>query len=300
MSLNWDDLKVLLAVTRSGSLTRASALLGVDQSTTSRRLTALEAALGTTLFVRSKTGIRPTELGEKLVMHALEVERRTERMAEVASSPATEPTGTVRLVGNHWVIEWIATQVLPQFLARNPRLIVRLVTTPPVVQARGDATISLWFETQPQPGEFAIKLAEVPFAMYAPKGKDPDALDWISFFDEDAPRRAPVRVLEKARKRGDVVRVTGTDARLVAATVRAGAGKGLLPMCLMQNDATVMRLSGPEPDLVRTLHLHTHPDTVQSLRVQTVIRWLREVSGALFNAGAPVEMHRPARAQNGR
>jgi len=55
--LNWDDLKILLAVARAGSLSRAAVQLGLGQSTVSRRLSGLEATLGTKLFKRSKTGL---------------------------------------------------------------------------------------------------------------------------------------------------------------------------------------------------------------------------------------------------
>ena len=46
-SMNWDDLRLLLAVHRSGSLSGAARILGVNQSTISRRLIAFEAILKT-------------------------------------------------------------------------------------------------------------------------------------------------------------------------------------------------------------------------------------------------------------
>ena len=50
--MNWDDLKIALAIARAGSMSRAADLLGMDQSTVGRRLAALEAALGE-VFIRA-------------------------------------------------------------------------------------------------------------------------------------------------------------------------------------------------------------------------------------------------------
>lgn len=280
--MNWDDMKVMLAVARSKSLSRAALMLRMDQSTVSRRLTALEADLGATLFVRSKTGIAPTEAGARMVLHAGEIERRVDRMAEEATASDSEPVGTVRLAGNAWILERLSATVLPPFLAAHPRLTLRLVARPPEVRARGDATVSLWFEKTPEPGEFAIKLGEVPFSLYCARGVAPETRDWVSFFDEDAPRRAPVRAWEKLRAPGDGLRLTATDAGLLAATIRAGIGKGILPQCLGDEDPGLERVESDKGDLLRTLHLHAHPDTVQARRVQATVRLLRDSFAEVF------------------
>lgn len=280
--MNWDDLKIMLAVARSGSLTRAAVMLQMDQSTVSRRLTAIEAELGATLFARSKTGIAPTELGERLVVHAEEIERRVDRLVEDAAQGEDEAVGTLRLLSNAWILNRLIDQGLSDFLAAHPRLLMRLVTRPPEVRTRGDTTISLWFERAPDPGEFAIKLGDVPFDVFAPEGVDPEGLDWVSFFDEDAPRRAPMRNWEKIRKPGDVLRMTATDASLLQTSVRRGIGKGILPLCLALDDPGLTRVETKKGQFLRTLHLHAHPDTVQSLRVQKTIRWLRDSFDRIF------------------
>src|SRR5690606_40414607 len=91
MAANWDDLKVLLAISRVGSLTLAAEVLGIDQSTCGRRLTALEAALGAILFLRSKTGLTLTEAGETAVARAVEIEARMERLTESLTSDTDGP-----------------------------------------------------------------------------------------------------------------------------------------------------------------------------------------------------------------
>ncbi|GFE49863.1 LysR family transcriptional regulator [Roseobacter cerasinus] len=282
VNLNWDDLRVLLAIVRSGSLTRAATQLGIDQSTAGRRLSALEAALGTTLFLRSKVGILPTEVGEKLIVHAMEIERRADTIAEVAAAPESGPVGQLQIKGEHWVLEQLAMRFLPPFTRAHPQMSLRLSSGPPMSSAWTAATISLWFEDPPQMGEFAIKLAEVPFAVYAPRGLNHDDLPWLSMMDESSTRRAPAKFLEKMRKPEETLQVTANDARLVRSAIAGGLGKGLLPVCLAAQDPQLQRIDAPDYQLTRVLHLHAHPDTVQTLRVQTAIRWLRERAADVF------------------
>ena len=61
---NWNDLKVVLAVWRTGRLARAGQVLGANETTVARRLRAVEAALGLSLFLRDGAGrLEPTEAG---------------------------------------------------------------------------------------------------------------------------------------------------------------------------------------------------------------------------------------------
>jgi DNA-binding transcriptional LysR family regulator len=284
MTPNWDDMKVALAIARAGSMTRAAEALGIDQSTCGRRLGALEAALGAVLFIRSKTGLAPTEAGEAAIARASEIELRMDRLAEHLARGPEGPVGLVRLVGNGWTLQLLAERAVGRLLAEHPRLDLRLVAAHPKVPVRPEATLGLWFEAPPRDAEFAITLCAVPYALYARRGADPAALPWTGLYDEDAPRLAPTRALERRRKRDERLRLTTTDVAAQLAAVRAGLGRGLLPMCLAEPCAELARLPDPEPPLVRPLQLHMHPDTVQAARVQAVVRWLRETADDVFGA----------------
>lgn len=283
MALNWDDLKVLLAISRVGSLTGAANLVGMDQSTAGRRLAALEADLGAILFVRSKTGLAPTEAGHAAIARALEIECRTLRMHEEVANSDTGPAGLVRIYGNAWFMTRLVEKALPRLLAQHPQIEIRTIGGPIARSlARGDPALGLWFEVAPHQAEFAIKLGEVPYAIYAPRGVDPDSLGWVSFWDDEAPRRAPIRWIEKHRAAGEGLRLTATDSSVLLAGIRAGLGRGLLPMCLAEGDPAIVRVNQGPPDLVRTLHLHAHPDTIQTARIQAAMGWMRESFGWVF------------------
>src|SRR3546814_11409146 len=68
--MDGDKLQYFLFVARHGTLARAGAALHVDATTVSRRVSALEASLGQTLFERAPSGFVLTAAGRALVPHA--------------------------------------------------------------------------------------------------------------------------------------------------------------------------------------------------------------------------------------
>ena len=74
MSVDWNDLKVFLAVARAGSIRGASDSLKVAHSTVSRRMDALEFALESRLFDRTSDGLLITSAGEDLLGSARTIE----------------------------------------------------------------------------------------------------------------------------------------------------------------------------------------------------------------------------------
>lgn len=61
--MKWDYLKVFIAVAEAGSTLGASKSLGLNQTTVSRRIDALEKTAGLVLFTREPAGYRLTASG---------------------------------------------------------------------------------------------------------------------------------------------------------------------------------------------------------------------------------------------
>ena len=84
---DWNDARLVLAVSRTGSLTAAAKGLRVDHSTVFRRLAALEARLGLPLFERGPGGAyQPTTAGVRAALAA-------ERMEDEALGHGARPRG---------------------------------------------------------------------------------------------------------------------------------------------------------------------------------------------------------------
>lgn len=284
--MNWDDLRIVLAIARTGSLTQAARVLEIDHTTAGRRLTRLEARLGTILFLRSKTGFRPTEAGEAAIAQARAVQRRVEALEDEVARAGRGPAGPLRICGNDWVLLRLADVASAAFLRRHPVIDLRLLSgAPRSIQPR-DASLSLWFEVEPKAPEFRIPLGPVPYALYRSRSASRDDSGWVAYYDEDMPNLSQSRFIESARA-GDSagrVRFAASDMTMQMAAVRAGVGIGLLPKCLAGQDPGIEPLRDGATDLVRTLHLYAHPDAMQSARVQAAVEWLRDGFGTIFGA----------------
>lgn len=280
--LGWDNLRVLLAISRMGSLTAAAQTLGIDQSTASRKLSTLEGELGTILFVRSKAGFALTEAGEAAIKYAVEIEGNANSLIDEVSKAGQGAVGTVRLLGNAWTLERLCNFALPDFLKAHPRLDFRVITLSPRQRARGEASVSLWFEVEPRDGAFTIDLGKVPYAIYKARTAPHDQKSWVTFYDEDAARPKIMRAAHSIRKSDEPIRMTATDAGVLVASVAGGIGKGLLPMCMAKDDTRLVRVNSGPPELYRNLKMHVHPDTFETRRLQTTINWLRDVFPTVF------------------
>ncbi len=124
--LQWETQQVFLAVLRTGSLSAAARSLGIAQATARRRIDALEQSVGTSLFVRSSEGLRPTDAASELIGHAQSMALAAEAFARAASAQANMPGGTVRITGN----QLIGVEVLPPLLREvrsvHPQLMIEL------------------------------------------------------------------------------------------------------------------------------------------------------------------------------
>jgi len=143
--VDWNDLRYLLAVHRRGSLAAAAKELGVTKATMSRRLAALESAVGTTLFDRKPTGITLTDAGRAALATAEEIERSAAALeGRVAATSGARPAGTVRLTAPPWLASRFLIPALPELKAAYPELDVQLLGTNQVLNlAQHDADLAI-------------------------------------------------------------------------------------------------------------------------------------------------------------
>ena len=81
--MNWDDFRYFAAVARTGSVRGAAQQLGVNPSTVTRRVEALETDLGVLLFTRSAKGLHITPEGADVVQ---QVDQVGEQLREIESN----------------------------------------------------------------------------------------------------------------------------------------------------------------------------------------------------------------------
>ena len=280
--MNWDDLRVVLAVHRAGSMSRAARILGVDQSTATRRLAAVERDLGATLFIRSNAGMRANDAGRVVVEEALVMEQRAERLQDRLPHRSATPAGSVRLLSNPWLLTQLAARGLAALRRDYPEIeLLTIAGTRRRSIASGEIDMALWFEVKPSEGEFAAYLCDVTYSLYAPAGVDPDSVEWMSIWNV-IEGIEPMRWLSQQLPPDHRMALKTNDPPQLQEAIAAGLGKALIPACMGSRDPRLARVRGSMPDVHRKLHLHVHPDVVQSPRIQGTMDWLRSVVGEVF------------------
>lgn len=97
--MEWQDLRILLAIARTGSVGAAGRELAVAHTTVSRRLAALEQDRPA-LFVRGASGLVPTPEGEALLERARGVENAMQALDHRIAALSGRLEGTVRVATN--------------------------------------------------------------------------------------------------------------------------------------------------------------------------------------------------------
>lgn len=125
-TLDWNDVRLFLALCRARTVGRAAGTLGIDASTVSRRLVALEEALDASLFDRGRDGVSPTKAAEDLLPVAEEIERAMLRFTNAAESLEREVSGLVRITCPADVAEVVVVPFLRELFTRHPALSLEL------------------------------------------------------------------------------------------------------------------------------------------------------------------------------
>jgi len=166
--MDWDNVRVFLAVARSGQFVAAARRLRIDHATVSRRIAALEAALGARLFDRRTTGARMTSAGERFLAAAEEMESAFLHAQADISDVDVELSGDVRIGAPDGFSTYYLASALRDFVERNPGVRIQLAPVPQLVPlARREVDVVVVLD-KPEEGRFvARKLTDYSLGIYA-------------------------------------------------------------------------------------------------------------------------------------
>jgi DNA-binding transcriptional LysR family regulator len=153
--VDWDDLRIFLAVAREESLSRAGRRLGMDASTVGRRVARLETALGRVLFAKTPQGYAVTPEGAALVPHA----EAAEAAAQAAGETFTDAglTGQLRIGAPDGCANYLLPQLAARLMADHPGLEIQIVALPRVFNlSRREADMAIAV-SRPQTGRAAVQ-----------------------------------------------------------------------------------------------------------------------------------------------
>lgn len=294
--MDWNDLRHFLVVAETGSTLAAGRVLHVSQTTVARRIAALEAALGLSLFDRQPSGHALTPAGAALRAHASAVGVAIERFHDVAATQQRDISGTVRVSTS----EIFAVTVLPPILRdlhqAYPAIRIELDTSDELreIGVATDVALRSWKDAVGA-GLVGRRVASAAWTIYCSRG--------YAAAHGLPTTRAALRAhpligggnegvwrhyrgwLEENGLLGSVAMHQGSSTALLAA-VRAGIGPAVLPCFIADGDPDLLRCLPPLNANTPDLWLLTHERLRHAPRVRAVLDFLGERLLAIAHAQA--------------
>lgn len=276
--MEWDDLRVVLAVFREGTLSGAARRLGVTHSTVFRRLGAIEEQIGARLFERFRDGYVPTPAGETAAEAAARLEDEVLTLERRLSGQDLRPSGVVRITTTD-TLGTILMRHLPAMRAVHPEIQFEVAISNAMANlTRREAEIAI--RPTPEPPEILVgrRVADIAHAIYGSKAylsrrqeKELSAHDWIALDDALASTVIGRWIHENLRAARITCRVDALPALRDAAL--AGLGLALLP-CYLGDPAPGLRRLAQKTEPRSALWLLTHDDLKRTARIRATLDFL--------------------------
>ncbi|MGB3503023.1 MAG: LysR family transcriptional regulator [Mesorhizobium sp.] len=168
--MNWDDIRIFLAVARAGQILGAARRLDLNHATVSRRVAALEESLNVRLFRRLTTGSELTPAGQHLLGLAERMEEDMIAARADLAGEGDEISGTVRIgAPDGFGVAFLAPR-LGELTEKHPTLSIQLVPVPRSFSlSRREADIAITVERPTEGRLVAAKLVDYTLGLYASK-----------------------------------------------------------------------------------------------------------------------------------
>ncbi|KEJ95980.1 LysR family transcriptional regulator [Pseudosulfitobacter pseudonitzschiae] len=279
--MDWNAIKVFVAVSETGSLVRAAERIGLSHATVFRHMSALEEQVGTRLFDRVKgryvltdAGAEMRDISGGIVSSFEEIDRRVAGRDETAQ-------GTVRLTAPRSFSDTVLPRYLAEFATAHPNILVELlVSNQEVNMSDRSADVALRVAQSPPGHLWGRRVLGIDWAVYASSSylTTHDPLEVM----EDLPRHnlvAPAGMLARhpafqsiLTEKQPLTAVRCDDLTTIASFAAAGHGVALLPDDMRRPE--LMRCFTYSRAPQNCLWALTHPDLRGLRRISLIMAFL--------------------------
>ena len=277
--MDWNDLRYFLAVYRTGSSSAAARTLGVQHTTVGRRLAALEAVLGTSLFTRTPTGLTPTSAAADILKLAEDAEQSVLAIERQVRSTEGQIAGVVRLTTSDAFAGFFVRH-LEALYAEHPALQVEVLTGNRNFDlAHGEADVAVRHAPTSDLDLISRKVGENGWSLYASDGylarcgpvvTEGDFRGHSIVAFDGTLARTPGALWLAEHATAAHVALRGNSIAAVLNAAIASIGIAAVPCFLGDGEAVLRRLT-PAVIGVRDVFIVYHPDTARIPRVRRVI-----------------------------
>jgi DNA-binding transcriptional LysR family regulator len=282
MGLDWNDLNLVLAVCRTGTLSGAAKALGINHSTVFRRINAIEKRLDVRLFDRKPSGYVMTEAGEAVMRTAAQIDEAVNRLDRELLGRDLRLEGPLRVTSPEGIALKVLNPRLGEFCRQHPGVQMDLLITSDALKlSRREADIAVRVTRRPPENLIGRRICKFRFAMYASRGyvrrHGSESLEdhrWI--LTDDGFDQLPPALWRKNRHASARI-VFGSNSTIATIdAAKQGLGVAPLPCFLGDGETRLVRVTEPPEELTRDLWVLTHPDLRNTARVTSLMSELVE------------------------
>lgn len=283
MDVDWDDLRAVLLVVRTGKLARAGEALGVNYTTIARRIARAESALSQTLFERLSDGYRATEAGHLVAEHAAGMEARQDEMLRQLKGRDQSLRGKLVITVPQLLVGPHIAPVIARFNALHPAVDIHLRATNELLDLnRREADLAIRISRNPGDSLMGLRLCAQQTASFtAPKwaeilDRNPDAItDWIVHDGNPVVPKTVRETHPNAR-----VRAVFDDMVAMVGAAQAGLGIVRMPFFLGRSTPGLVQVPLLAPQPYADIWVVSHRDVWPSARVRAfravLVDWFKQ------------------------
>ena len=267
--MNWDDLRLFLAVARTRSISGGARQLGVQHSTVSRRVRQLEEKLGVRLLERKSGGYELTQAGRDVEAAALRVESEILGVDGAIHGQDKDLSGPLKVTAINNMASSVLMPMFARFSEAHPLIQLHvLVSNSDASLAQREADVAIRLTNSPMDTLIGKRIVTVASTVYGSRG-------YVERLREEggAPRWLGVECCEFHRSwtkyacEDQSHNFVSDDTLLTLSALREGLGVSYLPCFMGDADPALGRYCDPDPGHNLGLWILLHPDLKRTARV---------------------------------
>lgn len=280
-TMDWDNLRVFMALAREQSVRAAATALGVSHSTVSRRIDAFEQDLGVRLFERLPDGFVLTPFGEDTLKTAQNLEDSVNGLQRRVQGQDARLHGALRVTMPDLLAAKLLMPDLAAFGERYPDIDLEVaISYTPFDLTRREADVAIRITRDPPEQLIGRKVITFARAAYAARDylarhdpqHQPESVTWIGWDDHTRhPSWVRATAVPNAPVRGRM-----NNAMVQLAACKAGMGLALLPCFMGDSEPDLARVPPGKPEPAWDIWILTHEDLRSTARVRAFMDFMAE------------------------
>jgi molybdate transport repressor ModE-like protein len=269
--MNWDDLRLFLAVARTGSISRAARHLGVQHSTVSRRIRQFEEKLGSRLLERKTGRYELTPAGENVKEASERIEREVLGVDGALLGKDTQQVGPLKVAALNNMASSVLMPMFASFTKKRPQVELHIIVSNiDTSLSQREADVAIRLTNTPTDTLIGKRIVTVASCIYGSHsyldqlGKHGGEPRWIGV-ECCGFHVSWTKQLSSSQSHS----LYSDDTQLTLSAIREGLGVSILPCYMGDTDPLLKRYGDPDPAYNLELWVLLHPDLRRTARVLT-------------------------------